>query len=108
MMKKTALVAACTITIQLAGCATKHATTSTETPEQERASVKATYSETQIMQGKTIFQHSCNKCHDYKMPEDYSVKEWDKVLPSMLRKSHLNGNDAGMVRAWIITNTKSS
>jgi cytochrome c5 len=107
MKKMIALMVICAAAFQLASCAGRRIAHNSVSSENETAAVKAKYSDTQIAGGKTIFANYCNKCHDYKRPDDYSVKEWNKILPVMARKAHLNTNDAGLIRAWIITNAKT-
>lgn len=71
--------------------------------------VKAKYTEQQMQEGMTIWQGSCGKCHKLFAPADRSVKQWEKILPRMSKKANLADEQAGKVRAYILSNaTKMS
>lgn len=107
MKKTTIIICICTTVLQLASCAKKTIPTKSETPAEEVAGLKNKYSEAQMAQGKTIFLNNCGKCHDLHMPEEYTVHGWNNILPGMMRKATLDKQDAGLVRAWVITNAKA-
>ncbi len=59
-----------------------------------------------LVQGENIFGQKCGKCHEYHEPGDFTVAEWNNVLPAMVKKAKLSTDDAGMVKAWIIAHAK--
>ena len=107
-MKKTTIVICAGLALMLtARCAKKVATANKETTTEEVATLKKNYTPSQMAEGKTIFENNCNKCHGLKMPAEFTVREWNKILPDMSRKSNLTDAQAGLVRAWVITNAKA-
>ena len=112
-MKKTAtlLIMGCMVML-LTQCAKKStpskSTTSTAaTPEDEVAAIKKNYTPGQITAGKLVFEKSCSSCHELRQPQEFTVKMWDKILPKMCHKAELTTDEAGIVRAYAITNAKA-
>ncbi len=81
------------------GCFTKNA------PKTTVASTK-NYTEAELEKGHTIFTGSCNKCHKYKEPAQYSKQKWTKVLPSMIKKAKLSAEDGEVLTAWVMAHAK--
>lgn len=108
-MKKTFVVTGCfALMLILSECAEKKiASHNNETPAQEVAEMKSKYTAEQIAQGKIIYNNKCGECHDLHTPGEYTVHEWDDILPEMSHKAKLSSNDAGIVRSWVITNAKA-
>jgi len=91
----------------LSRCGSSKSTTvskSEATPQNMVAEVKKNYTQAQMDQGKTIWQSHCNKCHKLYTPDSHSVSKWNNVLPRMTSRAHLNADEAGMVRAYLIGN----
>ena len=109
-MKKILLAISAFATILLLSeCASKKLTahSKTEVPADEVAAMKTKYTADQIAQGKIICNKKCGECHDFHAPAEYSVREWDDILPGMSHKAKLSSDDAGLVRAWVIINAKN-
>jgi len=109
-MKKTILLAGAFATILfLSECAEKKLASSTkkETPAEEVTAMKTKYTADQIAQGKVIYNQKCGECHDLHAPAEFTVHEWDDILPGMSHKAKLSSDDAGIVRSWVITNAKA-
>lgn len=109
-MKKTfVLMGMCLSTIIFTQCAKKATSTKTAaTSLDEVAELTKKYSSSQIAEGKAVFVGSCQKCHQLYQPADFTIKKWNKILPEMSHKAELNADQAGLVRAWVITNAKQS
>jgi cytochrome c5 len=109
-MKKTILIASAAAAILfLSECAEKKVTAAkSESPADEVAAMKTKYSPDQIAKGKTISEAKCGECHDLHAPQEFTVHEWDKILPGMSHKAKLSADDAGLLRSWIIINAKQS
>ncbi len=112
MKKATIIIYACAATILLTQCAKKispagKSNMKSKTAAEEVAEEKGKYTEAQIGHGAIIFQNNCEKCHKLKQPAEFTVKQWDKILPDMSGKAKLNKEDAGILRAWVVTNAKA-
>ena len=107
-MKKTlVIIALCSPLALFTQCGHKEVMAkSGSSPADEVAEMKAKYTAEQIAQGQALYQANCNKCHEYPKPEEHTVAKWDRVLPRMSKKSNLTADQAGLVRAWVITNCK--
>jgi len=98
----------------LFACTAKKATTSSAakpaepTAEQMMAEINSKYSEAQKEEGKTIWQANCQKCHKLFEPESRNVVKWDGILQRMTKKAKLSEEDAGKVRAYVMSHAKAS
>jgi len=77
-----------------------------KTPAEEIAYARTNFTDSQRNAGEVIFNKACSNCHDLPDVSDYTVHELDGILPKMFRKSKLNYDDAGLVKAYIIVNAK--
>ena len=80
--------------------------TAAKTPAEEIEYAANNYSEAQRAAGKALFEGKCADCHDLPIPAEYTVSQLDDVLPKMFRKAKLNYDDAGLVKAYLIFNSK--
>lgn len=98
------------VSLLLAECSPKASKTVSKpvvkTDAEKVAEVKKNFTEAQIAEGKTIFESSCGRCHKLKMPETRTVAEWENILPRMNPKAHLDAQQASLVRAYVLANTK--
>jgi cytochrome c5 len=97
-------------TLLMANCSKKTAgsmASKDNAPEAAVAEVKAKYSEEQMREGMTIWQGSCDKCHKLYEPSSRSVKQWEKILPRMVKRAKLTDEQAGKVRAYLLANTNT-
>lgn len=101
------------ISLMLAHCTAKKTTTSTPaetvkvmTPEEAVADVKNRYTEVQMEEGNVIFRDNCGKCHKLHEPETRTVTHWEKILPRMNKKSGLDTEQGGKVRAYVLAHAK--
>jgi cytochrome c5 len=105
MKKVLTLSALVTISFLFSRCASTGPVAKSEaTPQNMVAEVKKNYTAAQMEQGKTIWQSHCHKCHKLYTPDSHSVTTWNNVLPRMTKRAHLDDNEAGMVRAYLIAN----
>jgi len=44
------------------------------------------YSLAELNEGKSLFEHTCNKCHHLKNPASRTEARWNKIVPKMLAK----------------------
>lgn len=111
MMKKaivfTAFIGGALLIMNCSPKATGSMASGKATPEAAVAEVKAKYSEAQLDEGKSLWQGNCGKCHKLFEPESRPVKQWEKILPRMSKKAGLSGEQAGKVRAFVLTHATS-
>ncbi|WP_326981398.1 cytochrome C [Chryseobacterium sp. MYb264] len=60
----------------------------------------------QIVQGKTIFENSCNKCHKLPDPAKHDDQGWIKTLARMAPKAKLTDDQHQMVYDYLISANK--
>lgn len=112
MMKKTiTLCALATLSIVMVNCSSSKKTAaipgaSNASPEIKVAEARKNYSEDQMAEGKVLWESNCDKCHKLFTPESRDVEKWEAVLPRMVKRSKLTDQQAGMVRAYLITHAK--
>ena len=44
------------------------------------------YSLADLNEGKSLFEHNCNRCHHLKNPASRSEEKWGKIVPKMMAK----------------------
>lgn len=106
------MAATACIVIALSSCAKKHIpteTTATATPPtpSKPATAATAYSPEQLEKGHIIYNNKCGTCHNLKKPAAFTVKEWNNILPDMSDKARLGAEEAALVHAWVMANTKS-
>jgi cytochrome c5 len=92
------------INLTLTQCISKNATSRRDSDV--ISEVKRNYTQVQLDQGKSIWQKSCNQCHDLYAPETMTLKKWKHILPEMVGKANLSDTDGKLVEAYIIANLK--
>ncbi len=99
------------VSLMLVQCSPKSAKTvskpAVKTHEGKVADIKKNFTEADLAEGKMISDSKCSRCHQLKMPESFSMNEWDNILLRMIPKARLDEKQASLVRAYILTNTKS-
>ena len=88
--------------------ATPVITSRTEFPPPPRSSAKASVenSPEAIAAGKILFETRCNRCHDLKSPEAYTIDRWTIILQTMGPRARLNEDQAKQVRSFVRANAK--
>ncbi|HXB11321.1 MAG TPA: hypothetical protein VNZ45_05000 [Bacteroidia bacterium] len=56
-----------------------------------------------LNQGYSIFDDKCTDCHGVKKPQDFTVEEWNSIMPKMGRKAKLDSTQYNMVFRYILT-----
>jgi cytochrome c553 len=51
--------------------------------------------------GREIYITRCAKCHAVEPVTKYSAQEWQKIMPEMAEKAHLNLTDTQQVTAYV-------
>src|SRR5574338_1161290 len=90
--------------IVIAGCATLSALKPTENnlPDMQEKVPGLTLQDAQ--QGFRLDKFNCSGCHDLHKPGAYTVKEWEKILPEMLSRTHINSEkDKQLIRNYLVS-----
>lgn len=51
--------------------------------------------------GRTLYESRCTKCHGLKPVKDFSKEQWDKILPPMMEKAKLTGEEKSQVSEYV-------
>lgn len=95
------------VVLLIIGCATKAANSIAHTdPVPTKAEVLASFSESELAQGETLFANSCDKCHKLFEPESRDPEKWNSVLKRMFPRTELTHEESRLVRGYIIANSK--
>jgi len=88
----------------LSHCSPKVAKTVTPAPATRAPTMEPKFTDAQIMQGQDVYRSNCGKCHKLFNPADHSLDKWNKVLPPMIAKAHLDAQQGALVRAYVMAN----
>ncbi len=102
------ILAVAIVTVFFIQCSSSKSATTTPklTNQQKLDIIKNKYTQAQLDEGHTVWQASCGKCHKLYTPDSRDFDKWERVLPRMVKRSKLNDEDAGKVRAYILSNTQ--
>ncbi|MES2556808.1 MAG: hypothetical protein V4604_11700 [Bacteroidota bacterium] len=51
--------------------------------------------------GEGLFNQHCGRCHDLPVIADYSAERWDRIVPSMAKKSRLTTEQETSVMTFV-------
>lgn len=90
------------------GCAgSKIVLTDNEDANYQYAKAKfAGYTKAMYLQGKTIDQNNCGRCHKLKNPSLFTEEKLNKVVPKMGDKAKLTEADKELVLKYYIAGSK--
>jgi len=71
-----------------------------------KAEAASQFTTEQLEQGKTIWEAKCGKCHKLFPTTMYDAKFWKPILDKMVVKAKLEEQDAQLVRAYVVANSK--
>ncbi len=57
----------------------------------------------QLLQGKTVFENSCNKCHMLPDPKKHDDQRWIRTLSRMAPRAKLTDDQHQMVYDYLIS-----
>lgn len=57
----------------------------------------------QLLQGKTIFENSCGKCHKLPEPTAFTSVQWVGIMNSMAPKAKLNDEQHQWVYDYVVS-----
>lgn len=101
-----------TLSVLLVQCSSSKKTVSKSGTEPKAedpivSEIRRNYTPAQMEEGKTIWEGKCIKCHKLYDPANYTVPKMEAILISMIPKAKLSQEDAGKVRAYLLTHAKS-
>lgn len=103
-MKKAILILAVGLLMGFSQCSPRTSASRTTLTEAQRVEqALARYQPADMEEGRRLWQERCVDCHKLYAPESRTVKKWDQILPRMMKRSKLTEEQAGKVRAYIIT-----
>lgn len=56
-----------------------------------------------LVQGKTIYENSCGKCHELPNPTDHTSVQWVGIMNSMAPKARLNDEQHQLVYDYVVS-----
>jgi cytochrome c5 len=56
----------------------------------------------QIQRGHEVYMLKCGECHNYKLPENLDVDEWEEAVPKMITHAGLERVDEKAVLDYVI------
>lgn len=54
-----------------------------------------------VAQGKAIFEKKCQRCHALKNIDNYTLQQWEVILPKMSKKAMMGKKKRNKVNAYI-------
>lgn len=98
------------LAIILAGCAASNiALSDTENASYKYGKAKFKgYSKEMFMQGKTIVNNSCTRCHKLKNPANFTEEQLNKIIPKMAEKAKISKEDEALVLKYYVASSKHS
>lgn len=58
----------------------------------------------ELVQGKTIYEAKCGKCHDLPRPLSYTKVKWEPIMKSMAKKAKISDADRELVYNYVTMN----
>jgi cytochrome c5 len=57
----------------------------------------------QLVEGRTIYNTNCGRCHKLFKPTDFNEAQWRNVVPPMAQKARLDAAAESKVLAYVVT-----
>jgi hypothetical protein len=96
-MKKI-FIAFATCAAIISSCAPKVVFEQEITPVKEQTETKP---EVKYLEGKTLFQDNCGKCHELFQPSQFSKAQWAKIVPAMAKEAKLNATQENQILLYV-------
>lgn len=90
------------VILLLAQCSPKIAKMVTSGPVPTSEEIKASFTSTQLDEGKTVWESSCKRCHKLFPAESHNPEEWNRILRRMIPRARLELEEARLVHAYLI------
>ncbi len=56
----------------------------------------------QLKHGYDTYMLKCGECHEYKLPQDLDVDEWEETMPKMIKHAGLESADEKAVLDYVV------
>ncbi len=56
----------------------------------------------QIQRGHEVYMLKCGECHNYQLPQNLDVDEWEETIPKMIKHAGLEPVDEKAVLAYVV------
>lgn len=70
-------------------------------PSQEMAK-KSGKTLSQIQRGHEVYMLKCGECHNYQLPQNLDVDEWQEAVPKMIKHAGLESTDEKAVLDYVV------
>lgn len=51
--------------------------------------------------GQNLYMENCGRCHDLPNIPDYTAERWERIVPSMSKKAHLDATQEQAVMTYV-------
>ena len=86
------------VIVLVSACAPKVVVEQEVTPAKDQTLTKP---EVKYLEGKTLFDNNCGKCHDLPHPSQYSKAEWAKIVPPMAKEAKLDATQENQILLYV-------
>lgn len=69
----------------------------------DRAGVSAE----KLMNGRTLYINKCGSCHNLHLPEQYTQKQWLKVMPEMQKRAKVTDEESKQIIDFLLVRSKA-
>jgi hypothetical protein len=52
---------------------------------------------------EALFRKRCGNCHNLPSPEEYSAKDWQRIVPQMSVYARLSQSEESQILGWLVT-----
>lgn len=56
----------------------------------------------QLQRGHEVYMLKCGECHNYKLPQNLDVDEWQEAIPKMIKHAGLESADEKAVLDYVV------
>lgn len=104
-MKTVHFLGSLAVVAMIASCRTAEEVSTVEPTKQPTGPIEQPVTEETLsanaIAGQGLFDQHCGRCHDLPKIEDYSAEKWDRIVPSMAKKSRLTPEQEASVMAYV-------
>ncbi len=68
---------------------------------------RAGVSTERLIVGRTLYISKCGSCHNLHLPEQYTQKQWLKVMPAMQKKARITDEESKQITDFLLTRSKT-
>jgi len=68
---------------------------------------RAGVSTERLMVGRTLYISKCGSCHNLHLPEQYTQKQWLKVMPAMQKKARITDEESKQITDFLLARSKA-